>query len=122
MTSPQINHLSKEENIYELYLRGVPFPTSSVDANVTRKLIRKALRDKLVPSVNNLIKKISLGEELTTVQSKVTYLENLYNEIAENKLPLKIAKFKAKYAHLKNRLDNISKVELTAGQKSLVAS
>lgn len=122
MASPRINHLSKEENIYELYLRGVPLPTSSVDANVIRKLIRKALRDKLVPSVNNLIKKISLGEELTTVQSKVTYLENLYNEIAENKLPLKIIKFEAKYAHLKNRLDNISKVKLTAEQKSLVAS
>lgn len=122
MASPRINHLSKEENIYELDLRGVPLPTSSVDANVIRKLVRKALTDKLVPSVNNLINKLSLGEELTTVQSKVTYLENLYNEIAENKLPLKIIKFEAKYAHLKNRLDNISKVKLTAEQKSLVAS
>lgn len=124
MSSTSVNHLSKEENVYELYLRNVQHtvPFTNIDANAVRKLIRKALKDKLVPSVTHLLDKITLSEELQVVQAKVTYLDNLCAEIEENKLPMKIAKFEAKYLHLKTRLEMLSKVKLTPEQQTLVSS
>ena len=105
----KINYLVKDELIYELTLRGVNISSENgVD------YLRKALRENFnkPTSVSNLTGKLTVPNEIDTVQNKIDRVQIMLDDNIEKSTVLQISKLEAKLKHLETRVSNLSKVEL----------
>lgn len=116
--SVKVDLLLKEELVYELNLRGIYFKE---DRNVgdLRKILRKAVKDKIVESIENL-KGLSLTEEIKNVVSKVSDLSNKIEEINDDTIEVDIVRIEERLKHVSKRANILSKCKLDKEQVEVI--
>lgn len=117
MSELKVDFLTKEEIVYELWCRGVQFPENEIMDRL-RKLLRKAIRDRVEYAVKNLQSKLNLTTELDMIKSKCSGIKELIQDLNSESRIQDIVRIENKILHSRSRIENLTKFHLSEEQKS----
>lgn len=114
----EVNHLRKDELVYELFIRGVQIDESSTLVSDMRSSLRSlVLLEKSGQRLTQIKYTIDFEEELTKLNEKVTEHSGTIKEYVGVVIPVKVSKrLRSRLNHLMQRVDRLDVSTMTTAQ------
>lgn len=111
MSDLKVDFLVRDELQYELKCRDVTFQEKET-VDVLRKLLRKAIKDNVTYSVNNLKTKLKLESELDLIKSKCEAIKSTSEDLSSESRIQDIIRIENKIFHTRSRVENLLRFQL----------